>query len=161
MSEGNAAPGVLSSFSDISIFPSFGVARKILLESFLKDLGILEQKLGLDIALYGSYATGIYSLRPKFNLEEKDNNKKIATFLRAGAYIIDRQDGKLAGGTPEGRLKAVVTNNDLKDSEARLYSKIKNIFDQHNVLNPDVKLGANSKFTLTHFRTTSLPKIMV
>ena len=131
------------------------------LESFLEDLTILEQKLGLDLALYGSYATGIYSLRPKFNLEEKDFNKKVATFLRAGAYIIDRQDGKLAGGTPEGRLKAVVTNAEIKDAEARLYSKVKSIFDQHNVLNPDVKLGANSKFTLTHFRTTSLPKIMV
>lgn len=131
------------------------------LESFLKDLGILEQKLELDLALYGSYATNIYSLRPKFNLEEKNFNKKVATFLRAGAYIIDRQDGKLAGGTPEGRLKAVVTNTELKDAEARLYNKIKGIFDQHNVLNPDVKLGANSKFTLTHFRNTGLPKIMV
>lgn len=129
--------------------------------SFLKDLKVLEQKLDLDLALFGSYATSNYSLRPKFNFEDSDFNKKVATFLRAGAYIIDRQDGKLAGGTPEGRLKAVVTNNEMKDAEKDLYIKIKEIFDQNNILNPDVKLGASSKFTLTHFRTTNLPKIMV
>lgn len=128
---------------------------------FLKDLKVLEEKLGLDLALYGSYATSTYSLRPKFNLEDKDFNKKAATFLRAGAYIINRQDGKLAGGTPEGRLKAVVTNVEMKDAEQDLYNKIKEIFDQNKVLNPDVKLGASSKFTLTHFRSTSLPKIML
>ena len=128
---------------------------------FLKDLKVLEEKLKLDLALYGSYATSIYSLRPKFNLEDKDFNKKAATFLRAGAYIIDRQDGKLAGGTPEGRLKAVVTNTEMKDAEQDLYTKIKEIFDQNRILNPDIKLGASSKFTLTHFRDSSLPKIML
>lgn len=134
-------------------------ARNI--NSFLKDLKVLEQKLGLDLALFGSYATSIYNLRPKFNLEDADFNKKVATFLRAGAYVIDRQDGELAGGTPEGRLKAVVTSAEMKDAERELYLKIKEIFDQNNVLSPDIKMGASSKFTLTHFRDSSLPKIML
>lgn len=131
------------------------------LEDFLKDLKILEQKLDLDLALYGSYTTSIYSLRPKFKLDEKNYAKKVATFLRAGAYIIDRQDGKLAGGSPEGRLKAVVTNTDMRESERSIYTRIKEIFDRNNVLNPDIKIGASSKYTLTHFRTTGLPKIMI
>ena len=131
------------------------------IESFVKDLEVLKQKLDLDLALFGSYLTNNYNLRPKFDLEDKDFNKKAATFLRAGAYVINRQGGKLAGGTPEGRIKAVVTNNELKDAEKNLYEEIKKIFDQNNILNPDVKLGASSKFTLTHFRATSLPKIMV
>ena len=131
------------------------------LGSFLKDLKVLEQKLDLDLALYGSYATSIYNLRPKFRLDDKDYAKKVATFLRAGAYVIDRQDGKLAGGSPEGRLKAVVTNAEMRESEKILYNRIKEIFDPNNVLSPDIKLGASSKYTLTHFRTTSLPKIMI
>lgn len=131
------------------------------LDSFLKDLKVLEQKLGLDLALYGSYATSIYSLRPKFTLKDKDFNKKAATFLRAGAYVIDRQDGQLTGGSPEGRVKAVVTNTEMRESERQLHERIKKIFDANGVLNPDVKLGASSKFTLTHFRTSSLPKIML
>ena len=135
--------------------PSWNVA------SFLGDLRILQEKLDLDLELYGSFGASNYSLRPKFDLESEDYRKKATTFLKAGAYIIDRQAGMLAGGTPEGRLKAVVTNSDIPEPERLLYEKIKNLFDQNGILNPDIKLGATSKFTLTHFRDTGLPRIMV
>lgn len=131
------------------------------LENFLKDLKVLGEKLELDLALYGSYATSIYSLRPKFNLEDDGYNKRMATFLRAGAYVVDRQSGKLAGGTPEGRVKAVVVNSEMPEPEKNLYTEIKKIFDQNNILGPDIKLGATSKFTLTHLRNTNSPKIML
>ncbi len=131
------------------------------LESFLKDLKVLGEKLSLDLELYGSYATSIYNLRPKFDLEDDDFNKKATTFLKAGAFVIDRQGGELAGGAPEGRLKAIITNIKLPEAELSLYNEIKDIFDPSGVLNPDVKLGANSKFTLTHFRDTNQPKIMI
>ena len=123
------------------------------LVDFVKDLAVLRDKLKLDLALFGSYSTGIYSLRPKFDLKDAEFNKKAATFLRAGAYVIDRQGGTLTGGTPEGRLKAVVTNVEMLESEKEIYSEIKKIFDPNNIMNPDVKLGASSKFTLTHFRS--------
>jgi len=129
------------------------------IEGFLKDLAILGKKLDLDLSLYGSYAAKNYSLRPKFDLENPEFRKKATTFLRAGAYVISRQGGKLAGGTPEGRLKAVVTNDEMPEPEKELYQEIKKIFDANEILNPDVKLGATSKFTLTHFRDVNRPKI--
>ncbi len=128
---------------------------------FLQDLKVLAEKLELDLTLYGSFATGIYNLRPKFNLEADDYRKKATTFLRAGAYVISRQGGKLAGGTPEGRLKAVVTNGEMPEPEKALYTEIKQLFDANGILNPDVKLGANSRFTLTHFRSVNQPEIML
>jgi FAD/FMN-containing dehydrogenase len=131
------------------------------IKAFLDDLAVLEEKLDLDLALYGSFSNSIYSLRPKFNLEDKDFNRKATTFLKAGAYIINRQGGQLAGGTPEGRLKAVVTNTEMPEAEQKLYKEIKQLFDKNGILNPDVKLGAVSKFTLTHFRDTNRPKIMI
>ena len=131
------------------------------LKSFLADLIVLEKKLGIKADIYGSLDSSIYSLRPKFNLEDEDFGKKATMFLRAGAYIIDRQGGELTGGAPEGRLKAVVTNSTMLEPEKNFYAKIKDAFDQNGILNPDVKLGASSKFTLTHFRTTNRPQIMV
>lgn len=131
------------------------------IEKFLEDLEILATKLKLDLHMYGSFATGIYHLRPKFNLEAEDYRKQAATFLRAGAYVIARQGGKLTGGSPEGRLKAVISNEEMQEPEKTLHSKIKQIFDPNGILNPDVKLGAESKFTLTHFRDTNQPKIMI
>ena len=130
------------------------------LPNFLKDLEILGTKLELDLALYGSYSTGMYNLRPVFDLGEEGYNKKVTTFLRAGAYVIDRQEGVLTGGTPEGRLKAVVVNSEMLDAERELYEEIKRIFDPNDILNPDIKLGANSKFTLTHWRDTELKRII-
>ena len=131
------------------------------IENFLGDLEILAKKLDLDLMLYGSFSGSVYNLRPKFNLEDEGFNKKATTFLRAGAYVINRQGGKLCGGTPEGRLKAVVTNTEMPDREKELYQEIKDIFDRNNILNPDVKLGASSKFTLTHFRDTNQPKVVI
>lgn len=129
------------------------------IENFLKDLGVLEEKLGLDLNLYGSFAAENYSLRPKFDLEDPDFRKKAATFLKAGAYVISRQGGKLTGGTPEGRLKAVVTNEEMLDARKELYTQIKQIFDPNGILNPEVKLGATSRSTLTHFRDENRPKV--
>lgn len=131
------------------------------LAKFLEDLKVLENKMEMKFELYGSLATSIYNLRPKFDLEDADFNKKATAFLKAGAFIIDRQDGFLAGGASEGRLKAVVTNADMLNKEQKLYQEIKEIFDQNDILNPDTKLGAESKFTLTHFRTKNIPKIVL
>ncbi|MBQ3413492.1 FAD-binding oxidoreductase [Candidatus Saccharibacteria bacterium] len=131
------------------------------LESFMNDMRILEKSLKLDLALFGSYSTSNYSLRPKFNLTDKDFNKKAVAFLRSGAYVINRQGGSLTGGSPEGRVKAIVTNAEMLESERNLYLAIKAIFDRYDIMNPNVKLGANARFTITHFRTTGSAKIMV
>lgn len=131
------------------------------LTNFLKDLGVLSEKLELDFELFGSYSSEIFSLRPRFDLDAKDLNKKIATFLRAGAYIINRQGGALTGGSPDGRVKAIVTNAEMLETEKELYTDIKKIFDPNNILNPGVKLGASSRFTLTHLRNVATRKIKV
>ena len=128
---------------------------------FLNDLKVLEEKLDTKLELFGSLGSSIFSLRPKFDLEDEDFNKKATMFLRAGAYIINRQGGELTGGTSEGRLKAVVTNVTMLEPEKKLYEDLKKIFDHNGILNPDTKLGASSKYTLTHFRTTNQPKIMI
>lgn len=150
----NALPSYLNRLRNnrrVPILTNFYLPSRNL-ASFVKDLGILGKKLDLELSLFGSYNNSIYSLRPKFKLDDPEYNKKFATFLRAGAYVINRQEGLLAGGAPEGRVKAIVTNTEMLDSKKEFYSKIKKIFDQNNILNPDVKLGASSKFTLTHLR---------
>ena len=128
---------------------------------FLENLDILEEKLKLDLPIYGSYLTSTYSLRPGFNLTEPDFNKKALTLLKAGAYVIDRQSGLLAGKTPEGRVKAIITNSAFSDEEKALYGEIKTIFDENGILNPSVKLGADTRSTIRYFRTSSPAKIVI
>lgn len=122
------------------------------MQAFLKDIEVLGKSLGLDFAIFGSYAASNYSLRPKIKLDDKELAKKVVTLLRTGAFIINRQGGSLTGGAPEGRIKAMVTNDDMSEAEKRFYLEIKLIFDRHNIMNPAVKLGADTRFTLRHFR---------
>ncbi len=122
------------------------------LVGFMQDLKILEKSLKLELALYGSYAANNYSLRPKIDFEEENANRKALTFMRAGAYVIGRRGGDLAGGTPEGRLKAIITNDNMPPDRMELYTGIKGIFDKYDILNPGVKLGADATYTIKHFR---------
>ena len=131
------------------------------LQNFLTDLGILEEKLGMNLWIFGSYIGSNYSLRPKFNLENPSFNKKATAFLRSAAFIIERQGGSLTGGAPEGRVKAIATNNSIPEKERFIYNEIKKAFDKNGILNPEVKLGANPQYTVKHFRSTSSAKIMI
>ncbi len=144
----------------VPILADFYLSKENLAD-FLQDLKVLEDKTKMKFELYGSLATSIYNLRPKFDLTEASFNKKAAAFLRAGNFIIERQGGNLAGGTSEGRLKAVVTNASMPEKEQKIYQEIKEIFDHNGVLNLATKLGADSKFTLTHLRTENMPKIVL
>ena len=117
--------------------------------------------MGLDLAFYGSFLNSNYSLRPEFNLSDENFSKKATAFLRAGSFIVKRQNGFMAGGTPEGRVKAIVTNSDMSEAEKNLYLDIKDVFDRYGVIGPDINLGADNRFTLRHFRTTSSSKIMI
>lgn len=131
------------------------------LTKFHEDLKILEKSLKIDTYLYGSFSTSNYSLRPKFAVEDEDFSRKALAFIRASNFIIKRQGGSITGGSPEGRVKAIVTNTDLPEAEKKLYLEIKTIFDKYNILNPGAKLGADNRFNLRHFRTTSPAKIVI
>lgn len=131
------------------------------LRTFYADLEILKKSLKLDLYLYGSYAASNYSIRPKFKPEDEEFDKKVLAFLRAGNLIINRQEGSITGGSPEGRVKAIVTNIDMPEAEKKLYAEIKKIFDRYGILGGDIKLGADPRFTVKHFRTTGANKIVV
>ncbi len=131
------------------------------LTNFVDDLKILEKKLGLELSLYGSYLNSVYSLRPKFNIEKEDFNKNAAAFLRAGAFVIERQGGSVVAGGPEGRIKSMVANSRAVDNRKDFYLEIKGIFDRYNIMSPDTKMGTDPRFTLRHFRSSSSSKIMI
>ena len=129
------------------------------LADFIDELHVLEDKLKTDFPLYGSFSTSNYHVRPEFNLELKNERKKAVLFLKTGALLIHRQNGALASGSPDGRVKALVTNEEISKEEKALYKEIKNLFDPNNILNPGIKVFADPRFTINHIRDHRLPKI--
>ncbi|MCQ2049446.1 MAG: FAD-binding oxidoreductase [Candidatus Saccharibacteria bacterium] len=128
---------------------------------FLKELTVLEQKLRIEMPIFGSYATCNFSIRPKFKLDAQNAEKRIETFLRAGNLIIERNGGSLTGGSPEGRIKAIISNKTMPADQKALYKEIKNLFDPNGILNASIKLGADTSFTLKHLKTTKTPRRML
>lgn len=124
------------------------------LVKFLDDLTVVEKSLKMDLKLFGSYSSSNYNIRPKFKIDDEDFAKKALAFLRACTFIINRQGGSLTGGLPEGRVKSITTNSSMPEKEKELYLEIKQIFDPRGIINSDIKLFTDPKFTIKHFRTT-------
>lgn len=113
------------------------------LPNFISHLGDLSSELGLPLPLYGSPLSSTYSLRPPVRTTTVLGRKFILRFLREYAALVKTHHGSITGGSPEGRIKGIITNPTLKSNESELYHEIKALFDPYNILNPGVKLGAN------------------
>ncbi len=117
---------------------------------FVEGLKTIEEILQLDLPLYGSFATSNYTVRPELDYRDVDGRKKAVEFLRQYSRLVVDCEGSLTGGSPEGRIKALTALQNLTDNERELYLAIKAAFDPHNILNPNVKLGAEVRDTVRH-----------
>lgn len=124
------------------------------LEDYFAGLKTLEMTLGLNLPVFGSYATSNYNVRPEIDCTSMDGRRQIITFLRHYSRLVQSCDGSLTGGSPEGRVKTLSIAQAFSDEERELYHAIKDAFDPHHILNPDVKMGAELKNTIRHLRTT-------
>ena len=131
------------------------------LQNFVYDLHYLEEKFKTPLPLYGSYATSIYSVRPDIKISTDRGRRFVVEFLRDFNTLLKMHYGSLAGGSPEGRLKALITNRDLDPAEKKFFKSIKDTFDPNHILAPDIKLGADPRTTSHHFRTTVNTSIMI
>ncbi len=118
------------------------------LSSFINDISLIEDVLKLDLIFYGSYSTSNYHIIPNFDDASTITPQSIKTFYKGFLSFIEREGGSIAGGTPEGRTKAPITNANLSADERELYLALKHVFDPKDMLNPSAKLGASSDFAI-------------
>ena len=127
------------------------------LADFLKDLGTLAKSHKKHLELYGCYSTGIYSLRPEFDLKKVDERRTALKLLRDFQELLTKHGGSLAGGLPEGRLKSLVLYPDIDKDEKQLYEGVKKIFDKNHVFAPGVKTEYDTQDAVRHLRVEPLP----
>ena len=119
----------------------------------MTDLRTLEKAEKLELPIFGSFSTSNYNLRPDIQLNSVEGRQFIVKFMKEFNELLKEHGGSLTGGSPEGRIKATITNQELSDEEIELYDKIKTIFDPNQIFNPDIKLGATPNATVRHIRT--------
>lgn len=130
------------------------------LSNFLAGLKTLEATLGVELPLYGSFMTANYQVRPEVDCTSLDGRRLLLTFLQQYSALVEEQEGSITGGSPEGRVKAMVAASQMSSSERELYQEIKQAFDSRNILNPGVKLDAQPRQVLKHLRVTERPGII-
>ena len=130
------------------------------LENFIKDLAKLEKTSKQKLALFGSYATDIYSVRPEFDLKKIDDRRAALTLLRDFNELLKTHGGSLAGGSPEGCLKPIVIYPGFDPDQSQLISEVKKIFDKQNILAPGVKNNYDTRSAVRHLRTEPLSGII-
>ncbi|MBQ3326146.1 FAD-binding oxidoreductase [Candidatus Saccharibacteria bacterium] len=130
------------------------------LANFLTDLKVMEETYNQELPVYGSFSTSNYSVRPDIQLGTVEGRQFVLKFIHDFNSLVREHGGSITGGAPEGRTKALATNDNMSDDEINLYSEVKRIFDPNGIFNPDVKLGANEKDVVGHMRTTYLNKVL-
>ena len=118
------------------------------LSSFINDLELIENSLKLDLIFYGSYSTANFHIIPRFDDATDITPAKLKKLYDALFFFVNREGGSIAGGTPEGRTKAPITNANLTSTERDLYLALKHTFDPYDILNPSAKLGASPNFAI-------------
>ena len=114
---------------------------------------MVSETLDLKFELFVSYATSNYHVRPLVDCTSMDGRKQIISFMQQYSQLVKDCEGSLTGGTPEGRIKALPIMQNFSEEEKKLYQEIKDAFDPHHILNPNIKLGAELTNTIRHLRT--------
>ncbi len=130
------------------------------LADFLAGLRMIEETLGLDLPVFGSFSTANYNVRPEIDCSSLVGRRQIVAFLRQYSRLVADCEGSLTGGSPEGRVKHLPTIQTFSPAELELYADIKAAFDPNNILNPEVKLGAELKNTIRHLRTEEVSGVI-
>ena len=162
----NDLPSMISSYLNdtgkgerVSLASNFSLPASEL-PNFLSELSALSSKLKKPLDFFGSYSTEIYSLRPDFKLDTLEDRRASMNFLKdLNALVLDHK-GSLNGGFPEGRIRAIITNDDIPLKEKELYKKIKKVFDPNGILAPDIKTGVDTRSTVRALRSTYNPYIV-
>lgn len=120
---------------------------------FVQGVKTLEQTVGKELPIYGSFASPNYNLRPDFDLADFGDRQEVVDFMQMYAELIVSCQGSITANYPEGRTRAIIQLATISATERQLYAGIKVAFDPFSIMNPGVKLGASAEDVVRHLRT--------
>jgi FAD/FMN-containing dehydrogenase len=128
------------------------LVRQEYLGEFFKGLSELERQFGLKLPVYGSVLSNVYSVRPELNLKKQSDRVLLFKLLKRYSAMVERLQGSITGGSPEGRVKAIVVEAEQDVKMAEINAEIKAIFDPQNIFNPGVKTAVQLSDVVSQLR---------
>ena len=130
------------------------------LPAFIADLKKLAKTIKMELPLYGSFLHNTYTVRPVITLNTKENRHRTLVIMQQYAKIIHKHDGSLAGDSSEGRLKGIFEKQYMDKKVLKVYSKLREIFDPRDIMNPNTKQQATPQSVVKQLRTSYNPGIL-
>lgn len=136
----------LPQFFDLNsnMYQNIGLARGAMIprdrwRDFAESIAKIETTLGTALPIYGSALTGILNLQTSLNLRDMSDKQKVIKISDAYCRLAANLGGVACASGGEGLAKGMTVGKQILPELAELYAKIKDIFDPHHILNPEIK----------------------
>lgn len=121
-----------------SLFDGVYVPRERF-EDFHVAATALAQKHSVSLPLWGRALEDIYYTRPQLQLKKVGDKQKIFKLLDEFSDLVQKHGGHLVAEAGEGRMMSRFAHKELDDDVQELFHQVKQAFDPHGILNPEVK----------------------
>ena len=122
------------------------------LPAFAKDIKHLLAEFGKDCVFYAHVGSGELHLRPILNLKDPQDVILFRKIAKETALLVKKYNGSLSGEHGDGRLRGEFIPLMVGDINYKLFLRIKNVFDNENLLNPDKIVNTPQMNTSLRYR---------
>lgn len=109
-------------------------------DDFALEISLLSDKYRMPLPIHGRALDNIYYIRPVLQLATIGGKQAVFRMLEEVGELIKNCGGELIAEGGEGRLKSRFAYKDYPEELKVLFTQVKNIFDPHGILNPEVKV---------------------
>ncbi len=116
------------------------------LATLITEVTEIFKKVSLgDIAIWGHAGDGNIHIQPHLDLSQVGDRQKAFKLLNEYYDLVINLGGSISGEHNDGRLKTPYLKKLYGDEIYELMTKVKQIFDPLNILNPGVKFGTSEE----------------
>ena len=124
------------------------------LEEFISAINTLADKHHVTLPVHTRILDCVVYTRPLLQLHKVSDKQKIFKLLDEYSTVVERCGGHLIAESGEGRVKARFAHRNIGEDVIELFSAVKDIFDNHDILNPGVKKPADLRTLVSDLRTS-------
>lgn len=123
-------------------------------EEFQAAVDTLAAKHHVQLPVHTRVLDCIVYTRPVLQMNKVSDKQKIFKLLDEYTALVERHGGHLIGEAGEGRVKARFAHENIGEDIHELFASVKQIFDEHGILNPGVKQATDLRTLVADLRTT-------
>jgi len=92
------------------------------------------------------------TVMPFIDLTRLQGRQSITSLMDSYYDRVQELGGVISGARADGRIRAPFAEKQVGKEMRELFSKVKEIFDPHGILNPEVKLGTDVRELIKRLR---------